>query len=84
MNVEHQTEVLYHKFREVRIHSTALFPAELSRHVMVNRKKKQKEEEEYSVLWPAFFLVFLFNLFNFIKQMLFLFTFLSQIKKKNV
>ena len=42
------------------------------------------EEEEYSVLWPAFFLVFLFNLSNFIKQMLFLFTFLSQIKKKNV
>lgn len=41
-SVEHQTQILYDKFREVQIHSTALSPAELSRHVTVNRKEKQR------------------------------------------
>lgn len=85
--MEHQTQILYDKFREVRIHSTVLFPAELSRHVMVNRKEKQRGNGGGKVFSavastePTFFLVHLFNLSNFIKQMLFLFTFLLQIRK---
>jgi len=84
--VKHQTEVSYHKFREVQIHSTAVSSRaqQTSNGEQKEKAEGEMEEEEYSVLWPAFFLVFLFNLSNFIKQMLFLFTFLSQIKKKNV